>query len=250
MFIRKIRFIVAASIAASITAFGGPGIAQQASTDPFIDAFSGVWRSFETGNAAGSEGCSVNFDNSGSAGTYTATSEGCVAPLSDLAKWLIEDGQILLFKSDGNPVAILGGNQLRISGEFSENDKALVLERTTGNNYSRQINNAVGQYRCLFRGFSATCATKEELQLPDFQDGAAQVTTVVNLNVRNQPRRDATVIGMLPSDSSVSISQCLVAADGLWCSAAFGDQKGWFARTAIREDTWPITTFIAVAGDS
>ncbi|PWJ14465.1 SH3 domain-containing protein [Jannaschia seohaensis] len=175
------------------------------------------------------------------AGSYAATTRHCVAPLSETANWTIEAGQIrLLAGEDGPVITALGGNQFRISGDLADSTRSVILERANGDAKSQAIRTAIATYRCIYRGFSSDCAAPDELAKPE----TPAVRTIVNLNVRAQPRFDAPVIGVVPRDTEITVEECLVPTDGFWCEARFGASTGLFTRTALREDTCPILTFV------
>lgn len=210
-----------------------------------VSAFAGDWFSFDPASSLGGATCAVSLQTAIGSGEATAEATGCAAPLDTVTAWRIEDGQIRLAASAGDVVS-LGGTQFRISGAFADGDRTLILERAAGGGDTAAIREAVGEYRCLFFGFTSECAEEEDLRQPVFDaNGQARIETVVNLNARSQPRGDAAVSGVIPTGSTVVVDECLTATDGLWCRANFGDQDAWFRRTALREETWPILTFRA-----
>jgi SH3-like domain-containing protein len=79
---------------------------------------------------------------------------------------------------------------------------------------------------------------------PDFKEETARIDVLVKLNVRNQPRRGAAVIGTVPPDSTVTVNACLTTSDGIWCRARFGDSMGWMAKSALRQGEWPVITYV------
>ncbi|MFO6464333.1 SH3 domain-containing protein [Jannaschia sp. KMU-145] len=226
------------------TALAAPAVAQE--EGGFADAFSGIWFSFDPGTSTGGS-CTVELAPEAAAdGRRGVSTKDCRPPVSTATGWTIADGQIRLTNATDATVALLGGTQFRITGELGGNAGPLILERAEGDANSRRIREAITTYRCIFRGFTSTCATPESMARPAPGDeGPARIETLVNLNVRSQPRADAGVIGVVPTGSTVTVDTCLTTTDGLWCGARFGDATGWFARTAIRDDTWPILTFVA-----
>ena len=120
-----------------------------------------------------------------------------------------------------------------------------VLCVTTDDATGQAIRAALSKYKCYYRGFTNICATETDLQLPTFaEESPTAVRTLVNLNVRNQPRADAAVLGVVPRETQLNVNQCLIASDGLWCRGNFSGKTGWFTRSALRDETWPILTFV------
>ncbi|KUF11472.1 SH3 domain-containing protein [Pseudoponticoccus marisrubri] len=215
--------------------------------EQIIAAFSGQWYSFEPDYAdAGTCAMELTDRVSNTPEIYQANVENCSAPLNTISGWSIVGGQIRLSGgAEATPVAALGGNQFRISGDVADSDRSLVLERAAGDENSRQIREAISTYRCIYRGFTDECASPEELRAPrDAQSGTLLIRTLVNLNIRNQPRADAPVLGVAPKDTAIAVDECLVTSDGMWCEAVIGDMRGWITRTTIRQDKWPILTFV------
>lgn len=103
---------------------------------------------------------------------------------------------------------------------------------------------AIARYRCYFSGYSDVCADTAATEAPAFTEDTASIQVLVSLNVSNESRRDAPVIGTIPPDSEVNVNLCLTASDGLWCRARFGDQSDWMAKSAIRQEEWPVITFV------
>ncbi|MGR3270473.1 SH3 domain-containing protein [Thalassococcus profundi] len=213
----------------------------------FVDAFKGDWYIFDPAYASGGGTCSLELDDAGQAsGTYAIVPSDCVEPVGDLAGWRISNGQILLIAADGSTTAALGGNQRRITGEISGGPRrAIVMERASGDGNSARLSEAVKRHGCIFRGFTDRCIESETLVGPDFAaEGEEAIEVIVNLSVRSQPRHDAPALGVVPKGTVVTVDECIVASDGIWCSAGFGEDTGWLARTALRQDEWPIATFV------
>lgn len=235
-----------------MAAFAGAGAqSQQASAEAqFVETFSGDWYSFDPRSSdAGT--CLIKLSPDATAAgavDYAATTSGCSNPLGTVTSWRIIGGQIRLFAGDtGSELAALGGNQFRITGTITSGAGAVILERATGDASSRAISQAISTYKCIFRGATDTCATADDLTQVSFSgDTPPAIQTLVNLTVRDQPRADAPSVGVVPRDTVVTVEQCLTTSDGVWCAARFGDTLGWFTRTALRQQTWPVLTFVAV----
>ena len=230
------------------------GQAPAQSTADFIGAFSGEWYVFDPAFRSGGSECRINLgaNAAGIAGTGTlpASSTGCAAPLASVAGWRIEDGQILLIDEDTALISSLGGNQRRITGTTTARDLGLIIERAEGDGSNVAISSAISRHRCYFLGFSQTCADAEALAAPQpsGSDGSfGSVEVLASLNVRTQPRRDSPIIGTLAEGTVVNLNYCTMATDGIWCRASFGTETGWLAKSALRQNEWPIVTYRVTA---
>ncbi|MFP4217024.1 SH3 domain-containing protein [Rhodosalinus sp.] len=214
--------------------------------DEFFQAFSGDWYVFDPQRSETDQTCRIDLGTEGEGDSRDAATRGCRMPLSAVVSWTISDGQLSLRNEAGEQVLQLGGNQQRITGEFSDTGQGVVLERPSGDGTSGAIAEALRRHGCFFLGYSADCAPREVLERPTLTDDGGQVgsiETLVNLNVRSQPRRDAPELGTVPEETCVRVNDCLVASDGVWCRARFGDQTGWLAKTALRQEEWPVITY-------
>lgn len=217
------------------------GGAQAQSTEELVSAFGGDWYVFEPSFKSGSSECRISLTSD-----MSASVQGCAAPLNGMTEWRIEEGQILLIGARETRLASLGGNQRRVTGTLVDSGQGLIVERANGDGASLAISNALGQHRCYFLGFSRTCASPEALASPSpsAENGeGARVEVLANLNVRTQPRRDAAIIGTLAEGTVVNLDYCTRASDGIWCRALFGTEAGWLAKTALRQNEWPIVTY-------
>lgn len=218
----------------------------QAQDAALLRAFSGEWFSFEPRMGTG-QPCAVALSvDPAPNGGLTAATQNCAAPLDQVTVWGIIDGKIRLVGPQG-PIAALGGHQLRMSGEIAEAGQAVVLDRASGDLNAQALSRALATYRCLFLGYSATCATPQQSALPKWPDDAdVQITALVDLNLRAQPRSDAPVKGILTRNTQTEVRSCVVTSDGPWCWIAQGESQGWVARNALRQDTWPVLTYTFV----
>ena len=213
----------------------------------FVNAFKGEWFAFDPVYASSGNICSLTLDDGGQGnGTYGIEASGCGAPIRDLAGWRIQEGQILLLGKDGSVVATLGGSQRRITGVIVGAPRdAIIIERGAGDGNSARLNQAVSRHGCVFRGFTDQCISGDNLVGPNFtDDGERVIEMIVNLNIRAQPRHDAPVIGTIPRSTKITVDECLLASDGVWCAARFGEAIGWLARTGLRRNEWPVATFV------
>lgn len=234
---------LAMSATLSLTA---PATAQ--SRDQLVQAFSGSWFVFDPSFAAGGNcGLTLGAAVVSNDGQMSAATDNCAQAIGRTKSWSIEGGVLRLFDDTGSQLAELGGNQRRVTGLTMPEQSGVIIERASGDGFAQEIALAVQEHRCYYYGMTAECAPKEQLTVPSFSDIEgellAPIETLGNLAVRAQPRRDAAMIGTVPANSCVRVNQCVTASDGMWCRAAFGERQGWLAKTALRQDTWPIVTF-------
>lgn len=217
----------------------GPAMAQ--STEEFVAAFGGDWYVFEPAFQSGTAECRLTL-----AADMAASAQGCAATLASLAAWRIEEGQIILLGSADQRIASLGGNQRRVTGNLDVSGQGLIIERADGDGTSAAINAALARHKCYFLGFTRSCAGPDALAAPSPAaegDEGGRIEVLVSLNVRIQPRRDAPIIGTLAEGTVVNLDYCTRASDGIWCRALFGTEAGWLAKTALRQNEWPIVTY-------
>lgn len=239
------KFLGKLTVALIGVAFVSPLQAQE--EIQFVNAFKGEWFVFDPSYAHAGGTCKLELEGGGQGnGTYGITTSKCAAPINDLVGWRIQKGQIFLLDKDGSAVATLGGNQRRITGVIAGAPRsAIVVERGSGDGNSARLNQAVSRHGCLFRGFTDRCIQSSNLVGPDFaNDSESVIEVIVNLNVRAQPRHDAPIIGTIPRAARITVNECLLASDGIWCAARFGEEVGWFARTGLRQNEWPVATFV------
>ncbi len=218
-----------------------PASGEAQTVTEFRTAFSGDWYSFEPSYSTEAAPCTVTLPVS----TETSvTAKNCVSPIDEMAQWRIEEGQIVLSTKDGNQLGSLGGNQFRISGTLPSGSP-LILERRNGTELTRAMSAAIAKHKCIFKGYTSDCVEQSDLALPMIADGVGEVTILTALNVRAQPRGDASIIGSLPEKVCLKVNSCLRASDGFWCRARFGETDGWVAKTAIRSSEWPVMTYVA-----
>lgn len=225
------------------------------SLQQFREALSGQWIVFDPAYAASSGQCSLmlqtNVQPTGvlqeGLSRPVAQVQNCIAPINAISSWDIEQGQLALYSDTDAVVARLGGNQLRVTGDLTNSFASVVLERATGDPYQRRIGQALEKHRCIFLGYTGDCAAPDDLSAPRTLADGGTVSTVqslVLLNVREQPRRGANISTTLEPQACMQVNFCTTASDGIWCRASFGETSGWVAKTALRQDEWPVTTFV------
>jgi len=229
--------------AAAIVIAGLTGSAAAQDEAAFREAFGGDWYVFDNSVSAADQICRMALSTEGDT-PWTASARNCTGALSDLESWSIENGQILLQAADvTEPLAAVGGNQFRLSGELAATGNTIIVERQAGDGAAARIAAALEEHTCFYRGLSSECATSEELQVPQSAADGADIITLAPLNVRALPRRDAAIVGTVPEGSEITANQCMLASDGVWCRADFSGETGFFAKNAVRQDEWPVTTF-------
>jgi hypothetical protein len=234
---RGVGVFVALAIAASTAA--STAAAQDAAV---LTAFSGQWYSFEPRMGMG-QTCAIALSTQDVAGGLQAGAQNCAGPMGQLTHWGIVDGKIRLF-GRGGEIAALGGHQQRMTGDMeTSGGTPLVLERAEGDENARQLGQAIGTYRCLFAGYSNACASADQVKMAQTPN---QIVTLVDLNMRSQPRSDAPVQKVVPRSKFVAVDVCLLTSDGPWCRAQFEGETGWIARNALRQGTWPVLTYTFV----
>lgn len=237
-----------AFFALTTLAFGSGAEAQ--SDDDLRQAFSGTWYVFDQGFSSQNQPCRVILENvgtpsdGGTAAGFKAAAENCSGPLGQGITWRVESGKILLTLTSGQVIAALGGNPQRLSGDYAGPPGAVVLERENGSGAKAELTAAIKGHGCYYLGYTADCADKSATKSPRFNAGTAEIDVLVKLNVRNQPRRDAPVIGTIPRGSTVTINACLTTSDGIWCRAWFDSSMGWMAKSALRQGQWPVITYV------
>ncbi len=237
-----------AFLAAFISCFAPQAVAQ--SEDQLVDAFSGEWFIFEPRFSGNDFPCRIALQSEQQMAEDIRLREvdvdpNCSAPFSDGdLQWLVSDGKIIIRDGASRDVAVLGGNPERLSGDLTGPINAVILERKQGVAYKRQLVSALGKHTCYYIGYSADCAGEAATSAPRLSEGPGTIDVLVDLNVRNQPRRSATVVGTVPRENQITVNLCLTASDGVWCRAGFGEIAGWMAKAAIRDGEWPVITFV------
>lgn len=244
---RSLRPVLIALSVLSFATLSNPAMAQ--SEAELVKAFSGGWVVVDTRFSTDATPCRVLLDPALAADDTkewrrTDVAPNCAAPLSSGTTWKIADGKIILRGADRTQVAELGGDPSRLSGSYAGAPDAIILERAQGSPAKAALVQAITRHKCYFLGFSDRCADESATQAPDVSEDNARISVLVALNVRSQPRRDAPVIGAVPQDAKVNVNLCLTASDGIWCRARFGDQLGWMAKSAVRQQEWPVITFV------
>src|SRR5690606_16827157 len=173
-------------------------------------------------------------------GRYTVDSQGCRGEAALVKFWGVNEGQMTLFDAASGVIARLGGSLQRVSGT-SALGSSLIFEKVGVAGAAATLKAARQAGGCFYAGFSSKCADKAQLEPPSPKGGSVQV--LVNLNVRAEPRDDAAVVGVVPSQTCITTELCIMATDGAWCRAKFGEKNGWMRKLALRQKRWAIVTF-------
>lgn len=208
----------------------------------FIKAFAGEWQIYDDAFATNAQNCRLTLLTDADTDRYKLENRSCSGELATVSRWGIADGQMVILAGT-DIIATLGGSQHRMSGT-SKAGRPLVLERVAAAAIVTPLHAAYTASGCYYLGFSDRCAPESELAKPSAQDGNARINVVVNLNARAEAREDANIIGVVPANSCVVTDTCITASDGVWCRAQFGDRSGWLRKLALRQNRWPVVTFV------
>lgn len=244
---RILKFGIACIVLLGLGLGFSPASAQ--SEADFIAAFSGEWKIFDDSFGAGGQQCVLRLKKDKQDTNYQLGMAHCGGELAQVTRWGISDSQLALFDDGGLVLARMGGNQRRMTGTTATG-KPIIFDRADAPGLATLLQAAVKASGCYFLGFADKCATEAELARPMAADpqGENKIKVVVNLNVRAEARDDANVVGIVPQNSCVAVESCLTASDGVWCQAQFGEKKGWLRKVALRQNKWPIVTFVNNCG--
>lgn len=229
--------------AAFALAIGGPALAQ--TEDEFVKAFAGDWEVFDDAYGVDGQRCRISLaDTAVEGGGYALTATSCALELGLLTSWRIVESQLALMAGD-LAMAVLGGNQQRMSGD-SNIGAPVILDRAGDSALVEGILKAREASGCYYLGFTTTCVDEAQLSKPAISsDGSpARIGILVNLNVRAEARDDAPVLGVVPANSCIVTEACATAVDGVWCKARFDETAGWLKKLALRQERWPVVTFV------
>ncbi|WDR05522.1 AprI/Inh family metalloprotease inhibitor [Devosia rhodophyticola] len=210
----------------------------------FVSAFSGKWQIYEQRMGIGSSVCKLELAAQTQGSRLQMTTADCAAPLGAAASWSIEGSQLVFYDADDKALAKLGGNQKRVTGETA--DKTFVIvERSNGDGMAATLQAAYNASGCYYLGYTQKCAPRSEMAEPTpTPDGRIHIQLQANLGVHTEPRNDANIVGTAQKDSCVVADSCVMASDGPWCRAKFGDTTGWLRKLTLRQNRWPVVTFV------
>ena len=239
----KLRSITLAGLCVVVLAALAPSAHAQSEAE-FVEVLAGQWEVYDDGYAVDGKHCVITLKNTKVESDYELSVESCGLELGMLTSWRIADGQLGLV-ADGTMIASLGGNQFRMSGS-SNIGAPVILDRVGETAAMDRILAAYKASGCYYLGFTSTCVDEAQLAKPAIPpDGsAARIGILVNLNVRAEAREDANVVGVVPANSCIATEVCATASDGVWCRARFGEVSGWLKKLALRQERWPVVTFV------
>ena len=217
---------------------------QAQSEAEFVAVLAGQWEVYDDGYAVDGKHCMITLKDTKVETDYELSVESCGLELGMLTSWRIVDGQLVLV-ADGAVIAALGGNQFRMSGS-SGIGAPVILDRVGETAAMDRILEAYKASGCYYLGFTSTCVDEDQLAKPAVpSDGSpSRIGILVNLNVRAEAREDANVVGVVPANSCIVTEVCANASDGVWCRARFGEVTGWLKKLALRQERWPVVTFV------
>jgi hypothetical protein len=205
----------------------------------FVNAFAGDWVSYEPSLAAGGQ-CALVLAKQATGQNFVARASDCRTDLAKVGAWGIVDQQLALLAPDGAVVARLGGNQNRVSGTLASGAE-IVFERRQP---AERIHQQWASLKCVYEGYSSKCAKDEALVVPQAGAGDAHnLSLLVKLNARVEPRPDAEVAAVLPGETCVRPQECVTTSEGAWCKVKANGKDGWIANRSIRLGKYPIVTF-------
>lgn len=221
-----------------------PTLAQAQTDQEFVDVLTGEWAVHDDMYAVDGKMCRITLGSDKTGDDYALSLDSCGLELGMLTSWRLVDGQLMLV-ADGVGIALLGGNQFRMSGN-SNIGAPVIMDRAGENQSMANILKARDASGCYYLGFTSTCVDDAQLAKPTVPgDGSpARIGVLVNLNVRAEARDDAGVLGVVPANSCIVTEVCATTADGVWCRAAFGEASGWLKKLALRQERWPVVTFV------
>lgn len=214
---------------------------QAQSVDQFVQAFNGSWQLVDARYSNPASTCNMVLGTKADAnGRFAVEGRGCRGDAALIKSWGISEGQMTLFDAAGTVIARLGGSQRRISGTTASGSP-LILEKVGVAGTAAMLEAARRAGGCVYSGFTSTCVDAAQAAPPAAERASVQV--VVNLNVRAEAREDAEVVGVVPKQTCVTTDMCVMATDGAWCRAKFGEKTGWIRKLALRQNRWAIVTF-------
>ena len=211
------------------------------STNAVAKAFAGQWITYDNRHAAQGS-CLLTFSATSNGSFYPISPSNCINAMATIRGWTLRNNQLVFIDDKNEPVAAVGGNQERISGTILKGKIPIIVEKT---DVAAPVSKARKGIRCSYVGYGQTCAKPRQFAPPTIGANAtADIKTLVNLNLRVEPRNNATVKTVLKPNSCLKADFCTLASDGLWCRVQVGDISGWVKKQAVRQKQWPIITFV------
>ena len=236
----KIVRILAAMLVA-VGALSAATMVRAQSVDQYVQAFGGNWQLIDARHSSAPSTCTMVLGSKADAdGRFAVERQGCRGEADQAKSWGVSEGQMTLFDAAGGVIARLGGSQHRVSGT-SASGSPLIFEKVGVAGTAAVLESARQASGCIYLGFTSKCADAAQVAPPTPERASVQV--LVNLNVRAEARDDAEVVGIVPLQTCVTTDLCMMATDGAWCRAKFGEKIGWMRKLALRQNRWAIVTF-------
>lgn len=214
--------------------------AQAQSNEAVAKAFAGRWITYDR-NFADEKSCVLSFSAKKTGDLYPITKKGCSGALADIAGWRIQNNQLVFMSNANSAIALVGGNQERLSGTILQSKLPIIIERLE---IAQKIENARKSIQCSYIGYSQRCASPRDFAPPAASiSSPSPVQILVNLNARIEPRNNATIQTVLKPKACVSAIVCTVASDGLWCKVKTENGDAWIKKQTVRQQRWPVITF-------
>ncbi len=226
----------------TILCFGSLSLAESSAQTPdaVAKAFAGRWITYDR-NFATEKACELEFASQIKGEIYPIAKKGCSGALATLAGWRIQNNQLVFIAEDNSAIALIGGNQERLSGTILQNKLPIIVERQE---IAEKIEKARKSIECSYIGYSQTCASPRDFAPPAATIGSpSPIQILVNLNARIEPRNNASVKLVLKPNACVSAEVCTVASDGLWCKVKTENGDAWIKKQTVRQQRWPVITF-------
>ncbi|KAF0677151.1 AprI/Inh family metalloprotease inhibitor [Profundibacterium mesophilum] len=219
------------SILASLAGWPGSALAQ--SREDFVRALAGDWLSQSGNFTQDGERCALRLLPSTQA-PLPLQNANCSRELATVAAWDIDQGQIILLDMDGQELARLGGNQLRLNGDTIASN-AVIFERLN----ERLL---AAKRECVYLGYTSSCARQDELAPPRIE-GPVQVKVLTRANLRASADPSSDILTVIEPETCVTADRCTAGPDGVWCRTDLGEQEGWIKKQGIRLNRFPAVIF-------
>lgn len=210
-----------------------PGPAQAQTREDFVAALAGDWLSMSGNFTQDGKRCALRLLPSTQA-PLPLQNANCDRELAMVSAWDIDQGQIALFDTNGQELARLGGNQLRLNGDTIAGN-AVMFERL-----DERLGAAPRE--CVYLGYTSNCASPDELAPPRI-DGSAEIRVLTRANLRALADLSSPVVTEIAPETCIIADRCTAGSDGAWCRARIDDQEGWIKKQDIRLERFPTVLF-------
>nr|WP_321456958.1 hypothetical protein [uncultured Cohaesibacter sp.] len=233
------KFAIIASTLLGLATFAeGSAVAQ--TSNAVAKAFAGDWITYDR-NFADQKSCEFSFSDKNAGEVYPIKQTGCIGALANIIGWRIQNNQLVFISKENSAVALVGGNQERLSGMILQSKLPVIFERKE---VAQKIEAARKSIKCSYIGYSQACAEPRDFTPPAATIGnPSPIQILVNLNARMEPRNNASIKTVLKPNACVSAEVCTVASDGLWCKVKTENGDAWIKKQTVRQQRWPVITF-------